>query len=423
MAFITPWFPKAKLGIFVHWGVFTVMTTDELNRDPSTTDHQRSMSLDESRKRGQLLTCDKFDMDEWARMFTRWGAKYAVLTARHAAGFPLWDTKIEPERSIMNMSPYGKDIVAEWCRGLRAADLKVGIYMGHRDWGDPDFCAEMDNEPYREPDPAKRDAAWARYIEKRNAKLQELMANYGEIDQLWMDESWGSTGERLASEDILDIALRNNPRIVINNRLGLPYGGMHNNPEQNVPVVMAKPGTAPFEVCDTLRDAIHWQYIENSPEPLRRKEDILRYFIDTITHGGNYLINIGPDYSGVIPQEEVEILDYLGDFCQRNAEAIYDTSCGIERHFYGGGSTQKPGAIYLFAVDRGRPEIVMRGVRNPILGVTRVDSGAPVPFRQAGGRPSHNAPPYTFIDTSADHDPQPVVYKVSYSGKLDLCPW
>ena len=393
MSFITPWFPKAKLGIFVHWGVFQVMTEEDASINWAESGRSRHMTHEETKRRAELLTCEKFDMAEWAGLFKRWGAKYAVLTARHAAGFPLWDTQVEPERSIMNMSPYQKDIVAQWCEGLRAEGLKVGLYMVHRDWGDPDFCAEMDNEPYREADPVKRNEAWARYVDRRNAKLAELMNNYGEIDQLWMDENWGSTGERLSSEDILDIALRGNPRIVINNRLGLPYGGMHSNPEQNVPVIMAKQGEVPFEVCDTLRDSKHWQYVRGSQDPYRRKEDILRFFIDTITHGGNYLINIGPDLSGRIPDEEVGILDYLGDFCHRNAEAIYDTSCGIERHFFGGGSTQKPGALYLFATDRGRPELVLRGLRNPIEKITRVDTGASVPYRTSGGRPSHNAPP------------------------------
>ena len=424
MAFITPWFPAAKLGIFVHWGLFSTMSQkDRDERKARLQEGSRAMSMEETRERASRMTCENFDMAEWAALFKRWGARYAVLTARHAVGFPLWDTAIEPERSITSMSPCGKDIVREWCAGLRSAGLKVGLYMGHRDWGDPDFCAEMDREGFCETDPVKRDAAWARYIEKRNAKLRELMNNYGEIDQFWTDENWGTTGERLQSEDMIEIVLRANPRIVLNNRYGLPYGGMYSNPEQNIPVIRRERGEVPFEVCDTLRDSNHWQYVKDSTDPYRRKEDILRFFIDTITHGGNYLINVGPDWTGRIPEEEVEIMDYLGEFCRDNAEAIYDSWAGLERVYFGGGSTQKAGVLYLFATDRGRRELAFRGVRNKIKRITRLDNGRECAFRLSGGRPSHNAPAYVWIDAAADDSERPVVYKVEYEGKLDICNW
>lgn len=421
MAFINPWFPAAKLGIFVHWGVFGTMSVEDFEVEGKTP--SRAMPLAETRRRAARLTCEHFDMDAWTACFKRWGARYAVLTARHSTGFPLWDTAVEPERSIVHMAPYGRDIVRQWCDGLRRAGLKVGLYMGHRDWGDPDFCAEMDRDGFREADPARRDAAWARYIEKRNAKLRELMTQYGEIDQFWADENWGTTGERLCSEAMVDIILRANPRIVINNRFGLPYLGMHGNPEQNIPVIVKNKGEEPFEVCDTLRDSPHWQYVKDSPHPYRRQEDILRFFIDTITHGGNYLINVGPDWSGRIPAVEVEILDHLGRFCHANAEAIYGTWAGMPRVYFGDGSTQRDGALYLFAVNGARGELAFRGVKNTIKAITRLDTGAPRAFRLSGGRPSHGAPPYVWIDAAADRDPGPVVYKVAIEGRLDLCPW
>lgn len=423
MAYIPAWFTKAKLGIFVHWGVFNTMFREE-GDEVEKPEGMRALPREEYARRAKLLTCENFDMDRWAAYFKRWGARYAVLTARHAAGFPLWDTKIEPERSIVNASPYGRDIVAQWCEGLRKAGLRVGIYLGHRDWGDPDFCADVENEGFREPDPVKRAKAWDRYIEKRNAKVKELVTTYGRIDQFWADENWGRTPEQLHAQEMIDIIIENQPGIVLNSRYGLPYAGMYNNPEQNVPTIHLKPGDQYFEMCDTLVESRHWQYLP-CERTYKRKEDILRFFIDCITAGGNYLINIGPDPTGRIPEPEIAILDHLGAFCHRNAEAIYDTWAGLERRFFGGGSTQRAGAFYLFAVDQGRRETAFRGVKNPIRRISRLDTGEQRAFRLSGGRPSHGAPPYVWIDTAADREEtEPVVYKVEYEGtRLDICYW
>ncbi|MBD3317727.1 MAG: hypothetical protein GF344_18220 [Chitinivibrionales bacterium] len=425
MAYIPSWFTKAKLGVFVHWGVFNHMFLEKGVPVDERPEGKRGLSREGTERRAKIFTCENFDMDQWAACFRRWGARYAVLTARHSAGFPLWDTKIEPERSIMTMSPYKKDIVEQWCEGLRRAGLRVGIYFCHRDWGDPDFCAEMDGEAFKEPDPAKRAQAWERYIQKRNAKVKELVTNYGKIDQFWADENWGRTAEQLHSQEMIDIIIENQPGVVLNNRYGLPHGGMHSNPEQNVPTIHLKPGDQYFEMCDLLVDnSPHWQYIPGERD-YKRKEDVLRFFIDCITSGGNYLVNIGPDPTGKIPTKEIAILDYLGDFCRKNEEAIYGTHAGLERRFYGGGSTMRGNAIYLFAVERGGEEIAFRGIRNQIGRITRLDNGEQRAFRLSGGRPTHNAPPYVWIDTSADQDEnRPIVYKVEYEGnKLDICPW
>ncbi len=405
MPHIAPWFPNAKLGIFVHWGVFSTMFAE----DEEHTWNSRGLPPEEYRRRASLLTAEHFDMDTWAALFKRWGARYAVLTTRHAQGFALWDTKVD-DRSVVKMSPYGKDIVKQWCDGLRKAGLHTGLYFCHRDWGDPDFRAVMDREELREPDEAKRQEAWERYLARRDAKLLELVTNYGPVDLFWADEDWGRTHEQLRSEQMVAMIEHKQPGIVINNRFCHPYIGHYSTPEQKVPI---QPSGNPWELCDTLVKSRHWQYLPCERQYLR-PEQIVRNFIDVITAGGNYLINIGPSPDGRIPEQEIAILDYLGEFCRENAEAIYDTTGGIPRSCFGGGSTVRGNALYLFAIDTPRNNrLAFRGVKNPILRITHLASGRECPFEKTSQRGAG----YYWFKTLEDTSPYPVVYKVEFEGK------
>ncbi len=401
---IAPWFPNAKLGIFVHWGVFKTM----FKSDTKTDWPMRGLPKEEYERRAKLLTGEHFDMAKWADMFKSWGARYAVLTTSHSMGFALWDTKVQ-DRSIVKMSPYGKDVVAQWCDELRKRDMKVGIYFCHRDWGDPDFCADMDREGYNEPDPVKRAEAWERYIVKRDTKIGELLENYGKIDLFWADEDWGRTPEQLRSAELASQILRRQPEIVMNNRFCHPYVGHYGSPEQQVPI---NPMTVPFEACDNLTDASHWQHVSEYYE-YKPAGDVLRCFIDTIALGGNYLINVGPRPDGSIPEEEIAIMDYVGEFCRENAEAIYDTTAGLPRSCFGGGSTRKGNCLYLFAVDKPRGELVIHGLANKVTRVTRLTTGEQLEFRHSGGRGAG----YYWITTPEDTGDKPVVYKVEFEGK------
>ncbi len=408
MSHIQPWFPAAKLGIFVHYGVFSTMFAEDETHDWPT----RAMPADEYRRRAELFTCEQLDMAEWARLFRRWGARYGVLTSRHAAGFALWDTQAH-DRSTVRMAPCRRDLVAEWCDALRGADLKVGLYFCHRDWGDPDFCADMEPDPAHRPaDPAQRDTAWQRYLARRDQCVRELTENYGPIDLFWADEDWGRTHQQLRCEQMVDLILARQPHIVLNNRFCHPYLGHYGTPEQYVPLT---PRGGPTEICDTLAESRHWQYLD-CPRRYKRKQDVLRFFLDAISVGCNYLVNIGPAPDGHIPPEEIEILDHLGQFIHAHAEAIYDTDAGLARTCFAGPSTTKPGAVYLFAVDRPAGELCVRGLVSEVRRVTELATGRELPFRQSGGRPSHNRPGYLWIDVPPDDKPQPVVYKLEYEG-------
>ena len=337
---------------------------------------------------------EHFDAGRWADLFVEAGAKYAVLTARHSMGFALWNTSVD-DRSIVKMSPYGKDLVAAWCEALRERGLKVGLYFCHRDWGDEDFRKEM-GPGAKHIDEAERAAAWDRYLRRRDEKITELLSNYGKIDLLWLDEDWGRTSEQLRAEELATLIDRLQPGIVVNNRFGHKYLGHYGTPEQWVPTRLGGFG-GPWEMCDTMVESPHWQHVEGVRK-YKQKEDVLRFFVDVVTAGGNYLVNIGPRPDGTIPEQEVETLRHLGRFVRPNAAAIHGTEAGVDRRLFGGGSTlrevNEEATLYLFATDRPRPprhELAVRGAGEPRAGGDAGGHGAragmAVQRRSPGARP------------------------------------
>ncbi len=249
-----------------------------------------------------------------------------------------------------------------------------------------------------------------------------MSSNYGKIDLLWLDEDWGRTPEQLRAEPLAELIDRLQPWIVVNDRFGHRYLGHYGTPEQYVPTRVGAMG-GPFEVCDTIVESPHWQHVEGERK-YKERDDVLRFFFDVLTVGGNYLINIGPRPDGSIPAPEAETLRHLGRFAAQNGAAIYRTEPGLDRRLFGGGSTirEAGGAstLYLFATDRPRPprhEIAVRGMENPIRGITRVDTGDLRPWRTSGGRSEHGRAGYVWIDASADAAEEgPVVYAMELEG-------
>src|SRR5260221_11361536 len=128
-----PWFADAKLGIFVHWGIYAVNGIPE-----SWSFYNGEITYENYMKQLDGFTASAYDAGEWARLFKTAGARYAVLTSKHHDGFALWDTKLSPWNA-KDASPAGRDLIGPYCAALRHEGLKVGLYFSHLDWAHPDY--------------------------------------------------------------------------------------------------------------------------------------------------------------------------------------------------------------------------------------------------------------------------------------------
>lgn len=406
---IPQWFPDSKFGVFVHFAVnghFRYFT------DTSKTEGKEHNSFAYTRG-ARYFTLEEEDVKRWTDKIAGWGARYAVLTTKHRPGFALWDTEVH-SRNMVEMAPCNLDVVDVWTESLRKKGVKVGFYFSHYDWGDEDFITAKSQ--HSQASAKEKEKAWQHYLEKRNQMVKELVTQYGDIDLIWWDEDWCAKDyKELGVDPMLDMVFKQQPDVVINNRNRHPWRWHYATPEKYVP---GEKKDIPWETCDNLTQETGWGY--NFPygyDNYRTPDDILRMFLNVISQGGNYLLNIGPRPDGVIPEPEKRIMNYLGDFINRYSEAIYRTRSGLPGFCYHGTSTRKGNEIYLFADNNPETELTIKGVAGTIQKVIHMGSGKQPSFRRTGGRPEHGHPSWIRIETFESKSPYPEVYKLVFKEK------
>ncbi|MGP4046648.1 alpha-L-fucosidase [Streptomyces sp. 2A115] len=410
-----PWFPDAKLGVFIHYGIYAVGGAAE-----SWSFYTGEMTHEQYMKQLDGFTASRYDPDAWAELFARVGAQYAVLTARHHDGVALWDTG-HRNLDVVRDTPAGRDLVTGFVDALRARDLKVGLYYSHSDWNHPDYASERHPGPhlvapngYSSAEPGKEDPqAWARYLAYRDGQVGELVERF-RPDILWFDGEWERTEEQWRMRELSELILAGNPDTILNGRM-LSYGD-YATPEQGTPL-QAPDG--PWELCLTINDS--WSYRPQDRD-FKSVRQLVRYFTETIGMGGNLLLGAGPREDGTIPEEQIERLEGLGAWIARHSDAVYGTVAGLPAGHHYGPSTLSADrrTLYLMCFDTPRDSVSIRGLRNPVRRATVLGTGTELGHHVTGGLDT--VPGVTWIDApaAADLDEQATVLAVELEGELDL---
>ncbi len=173
------WFQKAKLGIFIHWGVYSVNGIDE-----SWSFFNDYIQYEDYMKQSAGFTAANYDPQKWAKLIKDSGAKYAVLTAKHHDGVALWDTKAS-DLSVVKKTPAGKDLVGPFMKALEDQGLKKGIYFSVLDWSHPDYDRQTRNTFRYKNDPAR----FKKFTDFNFTQLTELSTQY-KPDLYWFDGVW-----------------------------------------------------------------------------------------------------------------------------------------------------------------------------------------------------------------------------------------
>jgi len=184
------WFTDARLGIFIHWGVYS-----EGKGSESWAFHDGDMPYDTYIAQAKTFTAANYQPERWAELFSAAGARYAVLTSKHHDGFALWDTA-QSRLNAKDGSPAGRDLVGPFCAAMRKEGLRVGLYFSHLDWSHPDYAsvfkeggaseAERKNR-FSYPQGPENPAAWERFLAFHRAQLKEITERY-------RPDCYGSTG-------------------------------------------------------------------------------------------------------------------------------------------------------------------------------------------------------------------------------------
>lgn len=399
------WFSDARLGIFIHWGIYAVNGIDE-----SWSFYNGYISYDDYMKQLNGFTAASYKPDEWASLIKESGAKYAVLTSKHHDGVALWDTKMG-ELSVVKKTPAKKDLVTPFVNSLRKNGLKVGIYYSLLDWSNADYPNFTKSEKRYENDSIR----WKRFDAFNHGQLNEIGKNFNP-DLYWFDGDWEQTAAKWRAPEIRKMILERNPAAIINSRLQ-GYGD-YATPEQGLPVT--RPAEKYWELCMTINDS--WGYQQNDKE-FKSPAQIIRIFAECLSKGGNMLLDIGPRADGTIPAEEVSVLKELGKWNRKHAEAIYGTVGGLPAgYFYGPSTISKDSTmLYLFIHGKPKGQVMLEGVKNKINRIYTVGNGTKLTYKEYLKPYWSNNSGLIFIDVpDSVLDEYITVLAIVLDGKLQL---
>lgn len=322
----TSWFVHDRFGLFIHWGLYALPARHEWVLSVEKIDPNVY-----AERYFPRFNPTWYDPQAWARAARQAGMKYVVLTAKHHEGFCLWDTAYTDFKATN--TPYGQDLIAPFVEAFRAEGLKVGLYYSLLDWTHPDFAIDIYHPLRDNPEAARLNEgrSMPRYAEYMRNQVRELLTRFNP-DILWCDFSYpqasynGLPGKGRADweSDKLHALIRElSPRIMLNNRLDLPdIRADVYTPEQIQPTEWLRVDGEPvvWEACQTLSGS--WGY-HRDEESWKSPEQLIRMLINTVSIGGNLLMNVGPTSLGTFDPRALNALGVYRDWMALHSESIY----------------------------------------------------------------------------------------------------
>ena len=319
------WWTDARFGMFIHWGLYALPARHEWVKNAER------MTNEQYQKYFEMFNPDMWDPHEWAKLAKAAGMKYVVLTAKHHEGFCLFDSKFTDYKAPN--TPYGKDLIKEYVEAFRAEGLKVGFYYSLIDWHHPDYTIDSNHPQRQTSDTAyvrlNKGRDMSKYREYIKNQVRELLTNYGEISIIWFDFSFpgkhGKGHDDWDSENLLKMARSLQPGIIVDDRLDLNNvegGWDFTTPEQvqvsKWPEVNGK--RVPWETCQTFSGS--WGYYRDE-NTWKSPSQLIELLIESVSKGGNLLLNVGPTARGVFDFRAQERLKVMGEWMKYNNRSIY----------------------------------------------------------------------------------------------------
>jgi len=327
----TDWFVHDRFGMFIHWGLYAQPARHEwIKQMEQIPDDVYDMYF-------RHFDPDLYDPEIWAKAAADAGMKYFVVTTKHHEGFCMWDSALTDYKSTN--TPCGKDLIRPMVDAFRGNGLRAGLYHSLIDWHHPDYIVDDLHSMRNSPDRAKMNEPrdQKRYIEYLHGQVEELLTKYGKIDVMWFDFSYpshknpdgtdyiGKGHDDWDADRLVDMIRRLNPGIILDDRLDLPNRDDSwdiKTPEQFQAREWVKVNGQPvvWEACQTFSGS--WGY-HRDEETWKSMDQLIQMLVDTVSKGGNLLLNVGPTGRGEFDERALSRLQGMGEWMKRHNRSIY----------------------------------------------------------------------------------------------------
>ncbi len=379
------WFQDAKYGLFIHWGVYSLMAGGGDQGIAEWIMNRKEIPIVQYEKLPDFFNPVEFDAEEWVEMVKKAGMNYITITSKHHDGFAMYDSEIS-DYDIVDRTIYGKDILAQLKEACDKHGIKLFFYYSQLDWHHPDYFPRGRTGQGYTGRPKGGD--WDNYIDYMNTQLSELLTNYGEIGGIWFDGMWDKPDAEWRLEETYSLIHKLQPGTLIgSNHHKTPYPGEdfqmfeRDLPGQNaMGFNKAEISQLPLEMCETMNGSWGFNIKDNNYKSVKR---LIQTMVKAAGHGANFLLNTGPMPNGKIQPENIDTLMAISKWLEKYGESYYGTRKGPWSPSHWGASTQKDDKIYLHITNLREEVLLLPKISEKIKSVTYFDDGSKVIFKQS----------------------------------------
>ena len=367
------WYQDAKFGMFIHWGVYSLLGQGEWVMQ------NRGITVDSYEWLASTFNPVKFDAREWVTLARRAGVRYITITSRHHDGFSMFATKAT-RYNIVDWTPFHRDPLKELADECHRQGIKLFFYYSQLDWHHPDYWPRG-GTGHATGRPEGGD--WNRYLDFMDQQLTELLTNYGIIGGIWFDGMWDKPDANWRLEQTYALIHRLQPSaLIVPNHHKAPLAGEDVQTfEQDLPgsntagFNTREISALPLETSLTMNESWGFNITDKKFKSVRA---LIGYLVRAAGHGANLLLNIGPRPDGTIQPEAVERLQALGMWLDRNGTSIYGTRAGPVPPRAWGATTQRGDSVFVHVLDWPDPVLSLPPLGAKVVRATLLASRAAV---------------------------------------------
>jgi alpha-L-fucosidase len=372
------WFQDARFGLFIHWGVYSVLG------DGEWVMNQRGIDKQTYEKLPGFFNPVKYNPKEWVAMAKAAGMKYITITSKHHDGFAMFDSKLT-DWDIVDRTPYGKDVIKMLAEECRKEGIKLFFYHSQLDWYQDNYFPRGATGS-TSGRPQKGD--WNKYLDYMDGQLKELLTNYGDIGGIWFDGFWDKKDADWRLDKTYGLIHNLQPACLVGNNHHLaPFPGEDFQMfEKDLPghnttgfAGDSKIGSVPLETCETMNNAWGFNLMDKQ---YKSPKTLIQYLVRAAGYNSNFLLNVGPMPDGRIQPEFVGTLKEIGKWMEKNGETIYGTKGGPVPPKSWGVSTTKDNKVYIHLLNAEDNNLLIPDFGKKVKAITLHSTGAKLKFKQ-----------------------------------------